>query len=518
MSGTIVPSLAAPKDRVFAGFHEYSNDYIQYVSYIKEGMYGRYSMYFRSFPYTQPATPIHWVYILFGIVFGPLGLTAPVIYHVVRVILGGLLIFSVYKTFLMLFQKHNLALLSTMVAFISSCVSWISREGGTWHVQILNYFPFSLSTPQRVTDRPHYLLGSVLFLAVLYMVLRRPSKTLTLVLICVVSYMTVMVHVASGIVLALLSLVMIGVSLIQRPTSDRKVYTAWRGISIGLGCGIGALITYYFVQQYSRVSNIFIDQYAYSTPLNLVNVIHEALSFGPMLWIGLPGLFIGLFKNHELTIHNRVLLFAWGAIHVLLFFVLYPIFHIDQVRFVQSLYYIPLTYGTIWLFWTISKRFSPIIFYAGVTVLLLVSLPMYLSQAYADLFAMTDYQTFAPFGFPTKQQYLAYKYLDSHTPKESIVLGDYDAANMILIYSHNRVIGNDQGWSPKAGQTMQQQEAIFYMGRLTLYEAQSYLHTNHISYVYYGFRERGYGGDMMKYPFLKKVYDNPEVTVYKVGY
>ncbi len=68
MIPTVVPWMATPADRVFNGIHGYSSDYIQYVSYIKEGMYGRYSMLFRSFPFPQPATPIHFLYIAIGII------------------------------------------------------------------------------------------------------------------------------------------------------------------------------------------------------------------------------------------------------------------------------------------------------------------------------------------------------------------------------------------------------------------------------------------------------------------
>jgi len=514
MSATIVPFITLPKDRVFAGFHGYSSDYIQYVSYIKEGMYGRYYMDFRSFPPDQPATPIHWLYIFSGILFGPFGLSAPVIYHIVRVILGSLLIYSVYRIFLELFRAHQLALFSTMIAFVSSCVGWISQTGGIWSVRILNYFPFYISTPQRVADRPHYLLGSVLFLVVMYLVLRAKFNPYTILVLCFVSFVTVIVHTASGVVLALLSLAMIGIHLIQRKISDHKVYTAWFGFSIGFGCGLGALVTYYYVQQYSLVSNIFIDQYAYSSPRNLANLLHEAISFGPLLWIGLPGLFIGLFKSSSINIYKRAVLFAWGVIHVLLFMVLYPLFHVDQVRFVQSLYYIPLTYGTIWLLWAISKRFSRLIFYGGVALVIVVSLPTYFSHAYTDLFAMTDYRTYATFGFPTKNQFAAYQFLDRNSPKESTVLAFYEAANMLLIYSHNRVLGNDQGWSPDGGQTMKQGVANWFSGKESDSDAYNFLTINNVSYVYYGYQER-WLGDITKYPFLKKVYENPEAIVYR---
>lgn len=511
MAGTVVPQLYVPAGRVFAGFHEYSSDYVQYVSYIKEGMYGRYTMYFRSFPFDQPATPIHFAYILFGILFGPLGLSAPIIYHVVRVILAILLIVSIYTIFFKLFRVHRLAFISTIIAAVSSCFSYVTYTSGVWQVHVLNYFPFALSTPQRLTDRPHYILGSVLFLMAISLLLQK-SRRYTYIALFILSFCTVMVHIASGVVLGMLSVVIIGMSFIQKSpdTSGRK-----NGLSIATGAILAAAITYYFVQIYSKSSNIFIDQYAYAGPLTFMTFIREIISFGPLLWIGLPGLISGLWYNRTVEFRHRILLCAWGLIHLILFFFLYPLVRVDQVRFVQSLYFIPLSYGTVWAIWALSKRFGRLIFPIGITILLLVSVPMYVFQVQANLFEMTDYKEFSVFAYPTQNQFAAYQYLDTHSPKESIVVSYYETANLLLIYSHNRVIGNDQGWSKEEGQKMKDSVISFFAGTQSDEDARAYLAANHISYVYDGYQEKSFG-DISGYPFLKKVYENQEVTIYQV--
>jgi len=512
MSATITQFFTMPDDRIFAGFHGYSADYIQYVSYIKEGMYGRFHMIFRSFPPNQPITPIHWSYIFFGIFFGPLGILAPTTYHLSRLIIGGLLIYATYKIFYELFKAHHLALLSTLIAFISSSMGWITRSNGLWQIHILNYFPFYTSTPQRVADRPHYLLGGLLVLILMLLALRKKSDIFTLLFMGVISYMTVMIHIASGIVLAILSLVICGTIFIKHPYQMKSL---WIGISIGIGCSLGALATYYYVQQYSLVANIFIDQYAYGSLRNFENIVGEILSFGPILWIGLPGLFIGLFTNHEITLYKRTLLFFWGIIHLALFFALYPLFHVDQVRFMQSLYYIPLTYGTIWLLWHIFKRFKIMFFYISITILLIISLPTYISHVSTDMYTMTDYKTYSTFTFPTKNQYKAFQFLDQNTPRESTVLAQYEAANLLLMYSHNRILGNEQGWPILEGQRMRDAVSELLRGKANNAKAYSYLTTNNVSYIYYGYQERAIG-NISLYPFLKKIYENSEVTIYQV--
>lgn len=515
MSSTIVPHFASGNDRIFAGFHGYSPDYVGYVSYIKEGMYGHYAMDFRSFPPKQPATPIHWEYIFAGILFAPFGIEAPVVYHLLRVILGSLFVVLVYKVLYTVLAKHHLALVTTILAFTSSCVGWFSHTRGTLEIKILNYFPFFISTPQRATDRPHYLLGSILFLCALQIILKRSRTTRSIILLGAIAFLTILVHVSSGIVLAMLSAVLIAKSLVSNPSSNNARIDRLYGFTIFISALLASAILYHFIRQYSAVSDIFLDKFTYSSGINILSIWKEILSFGPLLWFGLTGLVLHAFQKNSTSTHIKTVMIWWGFIHIALFFFLYPIFRVDQVRFVQSLYYIPLAYGTVWLFVHLANRFNKYIFHLGIFFFMLLVLPTYLAQLNHDLHDMTDYKSFAPFGFPTKNQYAAYKYLDTHTPIESTVLAEYEAANMILLYSHNRVLGNDQGWSPEGGAQMKYEVYLFLSGTMPENEARDYLRNNNISYIYEGFRERGFGS-IQRYEFLKTVYKNSEVTLYRV--
>lgn len=515
LSSTIVPYLAAGSNRVFAGFHGYSADYVGYVSYIKEGMYGHYAMNFRSFPPVQPATPIHWEYILAGIIFSPFHIEAPAIYHLLRCILGILFVLSTYTLFKTLLGKKHHALLATIIAFTSSCIGWFSYTNGSWQTQILNYFPFFISTPQRVVDRPHYILGSVLFLWAFGYLIREKTNRKIVVLLFILSFLTIMVHVSSGIVLACISGVLILLSyMLKGPLYETKI-DRYNGLAIIAGSSIAAGVSYYFIQQYSAVSDIFLDKYTYSAGLTLTTIWREILSFGPLLWLGLTGLIANVFYNKNASLRTRILMLAWGCIHLLLFFFLYPLFRVDQVRFVQSLYFIPLSFGVIWLLWHIAKLTRIWIFSIGICLLFISTFPTYLTQLDHDIHDMTDYSSFAPFGFPTQNQFAAYKYLDAHTPIESTVLAQYDAANMILLYSHNLVLGNDQGWTPQGGAQMQQEVTTFLTGNLGDDRAYTYLSSNHVKYIYWGYREKSFG-NITRYTFLQKVYENPEVSIFKV--
>jgi hypothetical protein len=106
-----------------------------------------------------------------------------------------------------------------------------------------------------------------------------------------------------------------------------------------------------------------------------------------------------------------------------------------------------------------------------------------------------------------------YAFLDKNTPVENVVLASTDAANHILVYSHNYVLGNKQGWPAGEGATMIAEKDAFLRG-MPESQAREYVAKHHISYVYGGYQEQG---DYIHYPFLSPVFKNSEVTIYKVN-
>ena len=436
----------------------YSSDYIQYVSYIKEGMYGRYQMIFRSFPFFQPITPIHFIYIATGIVGDWIGANAPFMFHLTRVILGSLYVLFTYKLFSRVFSPQ-LTFLATLLAFISA------------PLPNLSFFNFSIIHPERITDRPHYVFGAVLFLAIL--LLRKPA------LLFIFSILTAMVHVSTGILLFVLSLFL-------------------RSVPVALGSSVALGVTYIFIRKYTLVPEIWLDSYIYSGSITLLGILRDIVSFGPTLWLGM----VGFILDRKPT-HRKI--FYWLLIQLGLFLFGYRFFHADRVRFLQGLYFIPMAYGTV-LFWKyISQKISHWMLPVGVFATILVSLPVYISDLNKSLYFLTDYKNYSTFVFPTKAQMESFEYLDKNTPTESLIIGSYEIANNLLLYSHNYTLGNDQGWSKEEGKKMLADRDKFFAGILSEEEAKQYLQNNNVSFVYNG----------PKYPFLRPVFENSQVTIYE---
>src|SRR4030067_3524016 len=66
MYSTVAPYFAKPEGRGYTWHEGFTDDYIGYVSYVKEGMYGAITFSVRSPPKPQPATTHQLLYIVTG--------------------------------------------------------------------------------------------------------------------------------------------------------------------------------------------------------------------------------------------------------------------------------------------------------------------------------------------------------------------------------------------------------------------------------------------------------------------
>jgi hypothetical protein len=131
-----------------------------------------------------------------------------------------------------------------------------------------------------------------------------------------------------------------------------------------------------------------------------------------------------------------------------------------------------------------------------------------------SMYYHTDYKNYSLFVFPTRGMMDAYQWLSVHTPRESTVIAGYEAANNILLFSHNFVVGNKEGWPEPDGSTMEKQRDAFYLGYWDAATALKYLKESHVDFVYKGYQEPdGFAG---KYGFLKTVFRNSDTTIYEV--
>lgn len=513
MLENIIPYFAKPQDRFYTGMTGYSDDFIGYVSYIKEGMYGRNTMIIRSLPLPQTPTPTHIAYILLGKAAGILGWSAPFAYHIGRFFFSLLFILASYRLFRYVFRNKQIALFTTIISFVASTPGIYLPAGKAWKFFQLDYFTFTENVSGRASGRPHYMLASALFVYLVSEIINEeqaPRVWKTILLACFAVLLGI-THPSFGVLFALWLAGFVGFRIISTRGQYRMQL---RHIAAGVGIAAGLLASYWSVHQYPINSILTFESYVLSERLTPTRIYHDLVAFGPLCWFGFLGFILLLIRPLK-NVRGPGSLVLWLLLQMALFFFLYPLFRAERFRFIQSLYFIPMAAGAVLSLQVFGQILRKNIVIPTLTILLLVSIPTYVNGLRDAVYSMTDYHDYAVFIFPSYKQLDAYHYLDTHTETESTVLAKWEAANNILLYSHNLVVGNRQGWKSETGNRMEQERDMFFSGTLSDKDASDYLNRNSIKYIYWGYQEKSLG-NIERYKFLEPVFRNNDVTIFKV--
>jgi hypothetical protein len=511
MVGTVLPAFTKPADRGYMALQGFVDDYVGYVSYIKEGMYGANYFKIRSIPPPQPFSTVHLLYVWFGKIGGFVRWDAPFTYHFFRALLGLGLIFYIYLLMCRMFKNKIDVVIATFLSTTATSLGWYVWDNGKFFYKTLATFWFVNNDALRFTNRPHYLAGAILFLVISIQNINSKSqkKVSTVLGVFIYSIVLGMVHPSFAVMLACISALMV----VWRAINYRNIKEiASSYLSTGAGLVIGMGISYWFMHQYPTVWVLSFEEYVLLENLDWNRIFSDIITFGPCLWIGAVGMVLTWFtgkKNDE----KHFYMMMWLIVQMLFFFVFYKYFRSERVRYIQSLYFIPMGYGTASLLKFIGSHLRNWIKAVVAMIIFLTMLPTLINGTIASLSVNTNYSYYQYFIFPTKNMIAAYNWLDRYSPKESTVIAAYEAANNIIIYSHNYVVGNKQGWPALEGERMEKEKEQFFEGTWDENTTHEYLRSRNISYVYQGYQETKL---FLKYPFYEEVYHNPEVVIYKV--
>jgi hypothetical protein len=508
----ILPYFTKPAGRQYTGLQGFVDDYVGYVSYVKEGMYGNNTFSIRSLPPPQPATSAQLILVYTGRIAGIFGVDAPVAYHVSRILFGLLFYIIMWKFFVLLFSSKPVATAATLVASVAGPLGWYAYSGGIWAYQTIATFGFTDNIIGRFCSRPHYLMGAILFVAVSALNLlrdkcRHPARAAILVFI--LSFVAGTVHPSFTVMLAVISGIMTILRVIEKKRFD-AVFTSY--VACGMGAAIGLIFSFWSTHQYPYTSILAFEEYVVTEKIPLSTVFNDIIVFGPALWLGVVGLIAGLFRGEWKNEKHRYMV-IWMIVQFAFFFHVYKYFRSERVRYVQSLYFIPMAYGTVYLFHLLERKMGKWVFAVLICLFVALSIPTYIRHFTSAFYSQVNYRSYDLFQFPTNEMVEAYRWLDGNTPKESTVIAGYEAANNIIMYSHNYVIGNKQGWLYNEGNQMEQERDAFYLGAWPEAVARAYVKKHNISYIYAGYQEPD---GFLKYGFFTEVFRNRDVTMYRV--
>lgn len=536
-------------NRQFELIHNFPTDYNFYLSRIREGLEGRWTVYEKYTSELHSGSFIHALYLLMGKagawVRVPWG-RAGDIYHMARTVLAVVLLIAIAefcaksiatgkggagvgipeKQSNRLYTRTNIRLLAFLLAITAS--SWPKLvavvNGSIVPATIENVFAWRfggymawwsvMDSLQRITFIPHILAGQALIVVLIYFV---THKTLLHIPVTVIGV---------GLLAFVLGMIF--------PPGLIFVY-AVMGIWMVLS---GKKITYWFVP-YGAIVAISMPSLLYLALMTsmypwkrLVEVdiirplpfdyMEYAKSLGPMLPLGIIGLIVALW-TWEVTIFPAVAwVLAWGALLGLFAFVPQQ----SPLRFSEMVPHVPLGVLTAYLLYYVGRvRYMKKM--SAVCAVVLVSLGLFhMYSSYLWQKDFVDHKIRAtlplvPTGsyvmYPLKDFILAMKYLEEVTRGEGVVLSETTAANYLPVYSGNTVYAGHDNTVAFEGKKERVKE--FFSGAMDKYQVKSWVADTRASYVFYGPQERedGGGADLsFSYPFLHEVYKNPMVRIYRI--
>jgi hypothetical protein len=541
LSPWLVELFATPIDRIFTGINRWSTDYHIYLSYVEQGVRGFLSTKLIFTTQSHPSVFFYLAYTIPGFIFGHiLGLNSVFIYHFFRA-LYGLVFLSATVIF---FYKLSKSKVITLTAFFFTF--YLSG-----FVKITSLFPFQATRYLewlqeqniigRATGPLHYSVGFIIFISafILYFYSKIPllKKTFLLgllfngllltnpfnfllIILCFASYLLIkLVVFKKNIELFHEILVISGATLISLP--------------------LFLLLNHYLSIPPWGIIGVSPKFYVATTPP--ISLFEAAMSVGPIFFLGIFGA-IKLLNEQILRNQGRInYLYHDRSIDILIFLIIWPIIQfcllifgdslkIHPPRAFSGLYYLPLSYFSAYFIVHLSKKINASMYPSSlplsprlqrsrklrwtsryttiliILILFLITLPNYYLSYKEHLFAFTDFKYFSPLIYPSKKQVEAFKFLEKNTPAYSGVLALYEASSLINGFSGNSTETDlDQNF-----------KILFYSNKLNNIKAKEFLIKYHFQYVYFGYQEEFTGGNLNKYPFLKKIFENKEVKIFHV--
>ncbi len=505
-------------ERAFELVHNFPTDYNFYLSRIRQGLVGRTTVVEQYTGEPHEGSFIQVFYLVLGWVGKwwrvPWGRVAD-IYHVARIVFGGLLLVMIAqfckRSFFILHSKFSiLAFLLAVTA--STWPKLVFYEGG-WRFGGFMPWWSVMDSLQRITFIPHILAGQALIIALLLMLTNdRAMKKggswifagfLGFVLGIIFPPGLLFVYAVLGILF-----------LFQRK------HTIGYGVFFFLSVpalGYLKLMTSFY--PWKRLVEVDIIR---PLPFDYVEYVK---AMGPVLPLGLIGLLVALLRKEK----AMLLSVAWVVAWLLLLFAFRFVPQQSPLRFSEMIPHAPLAVLTGYLFfllWRLRKSFVIChLSFVIPTILIIVGSGVMLSSFWWQrdfvnhkiIAAYPLVPTGSYVMYPLKDFASAIQFLDDTTPRDSVILSETTAGNYIPARTARRVyLGHDNTVKYEEKQVVVKQ---FFSGKMKPDAAKDFLIKNNLHHVFFGPQEREDGGivDLSKaYPFLQSIYSNTYVIVYVV--
>ncbi len=519
-----------PADRTLvAGEHIFTYDYNVYLAKIRQGQEGRWSVVdkYDNHP-QQPGVLLQMFYLLSGKIGGLFRLSPPLIYHLLRLIVGFFWVVTIiYLNFHYLKQPVWAGLGVVFCLLSTSFPRFYRLENQWWVGQYMDWWQ-ELDLIKRVSFIPHDVLNYIntgLFIAVIPRLDTFDNKQTFIFLLLI--FLSLFIHPTAAIIFCLAWFFYLLISSGGRKPSLPRLkiaLTAVRFLTVITVILIPLLYIRAVTSVYPWKTLLDFEQH-YRLTVSLPEYF-EAL--GPAFFLGMIGLALVVWKKDL----RFLPLVAWviAALAGIITFTYLPIQ--SPLRFVQTANHIPLAILSVYLLNRLWRRRSWPTLTKTIVVLITVGyIGLGLIQAYFSLkgqlvFIRQKIAATVPLVpappqviYPLTDFYNGLQWLKANTRPDQVVLSKYTAGNYIPAYSGNFVyFGHAETPHYLEREPLVNQ---FFSGSLNPEAAYAFLNQENISYVFYGPQEKETVSDPQltidRYQFLKPVYQSPMVTIFKIN-
>lgn len=512
----------------------YWPDYNLYLSKIRQGFEGRLTALEKYTSETHQGSLIQEFYVVLGWIGKIFNFDPNAAYLLGRVILAPLLLIMIYLLVTKFFPSLFWQIIGFLIVVVSASFPRIYQEAdGTAQIGRFMEWWSNIDALQRITFIPHILFGQVVSFFILYQFIFKKLTTRKLVLLTILGNLVGFAFPPSLItldaVIALIVLIKFLKTYVIRNTYYEILFFIGSLPSLIYFLVLTKQLPWYALVDFHRTHPMMIPftEYIQGT--------------GPVFFIGIIGMVIAVIRRRR-----QFYPMIYWFIATFLFAILFT--HIKEqspLRFTQTGLFIPLGILATLVFyeaWSYLKRAPRGLGEAGsreiliaMKTVILLSILFYIGENLFMMKVSMDWQTrwltqliganvpavpYPPQAmFPLREWMNGVRWLRDNTNHEDVVIAEVTAGNYIPAYSGNTVYfgqANTVDYERK-----QREVTNFFTGTMAPESAKYFLTGKGISYVFYSIqeKERSGGKDFGQlYPFLKPVYTNSVVTIYRVSF
>lgn len=486
-----------PKNTTYTFAHNYIPDYYQYISFMKDGANGKILMTFRTSPDNFARKPVYLFYTVSGFIFSKIGVNLFIGYFALRIVFSFLKFLLLLYLLMQIFPKSpTLRKLAFFFVVFSTAFYQINP--------LAIYYPAvtSIDPLVRAVFLPHDLLTMIFIILGAVFLNRWLEEKGQKKDILVSGFCFLSATVTNPAMLTTFGSYFAVASVLYL-IADLK---NWKKLLIGVAViGLITLPVYLYYQI------LFTTTLPFSWLLNNQGLVDYQIGLKEFIVVGGPILILAIFSIPKFFSRRDFLtklIISWAFLPFILFQLYGKYLPLSQERIFESGFYIPLAILGATTIYSLPKNYLKSL---TVIVLLIFFLPYF----YLSLTKHLQEYNGNYFNIDVPNSTIeAFNWLDKNSPDESVVAAGYFTSNILIAFTHNKVVyGHD--FSTYKGPKRFIENNIIYSNQSTESQIKKVLNKENVSYIIFTPENRRYEDTNLKsLNNLKLVFANPGNAIY----